>query len=521
MDKKLEIICKPGKDGKTPTKEELLQLIEPLIPEPLKGDDGKDYILTENDKQDIAQKIIPPVVEKIIEKTETIIEKPIVTEITKEVAVTDTPEVLVEKLNTLSKVLDFSVIKNFPDIKKGGYGIGYLKDASDVSITNLLNNQVLKWNSTTNRWENATDTAGTGTVTNVSALTLGTSGTDLSSTVANPTTTPVITLNVPTASATNRGALSSADWSTFNSKQNSLGYTAEDVANKSTNTSLGTSDTLYPSQKATKTYVDTGLATKPTATLDTDGTLAANSDTRVASQKATKTYADTKEVPLTFSTGLTRSTNTVTVNTSQNISTLSNLTTNGFVKTSGGTGALSVDTTTYIPSAVGQTIYTSLSGKANTNTTNTTNECYYMYLGRASSAFTSVTVGWRLAQSAITVTWAEMAIYTGTPNPVATSGLLTRKGYTDITTDITAATGLKTTVISLSGIAAGDHLWFAFGNQALTTGQLRSTIADNLRSGLNNELPTASNPQPSINATVTPNLGASGSRFPDVVCFFS
>lgn len=55
------------------------------------------------------------------------------------------------------------------------------------------------------------------------------------------------------------------------------------------------------------------------------------------------------EVPLTFSTGLTRTTNTITVNTSQNIATLSNLTSNGFVKTSGGTGALSVDTTSYQP----------------------------------------------------------------------------------------------------------------------------------------------------------------------------
>jgi hypothetical protein len=60
---------------------------------------------------------------------------------------------------------------------------------------------------------------GSGTVTSVAALTLGTTGTDLSSTVANGTTTPVITLNVPTASASNRGALSSTDWSTFNNKQ--------------------------------------------------------------------------------------------------------------------------------------------------------------------------------------------------------------------------------------------------------------------------------------------------------------
>jgi len=58
----------------------------------------------------------------------------------------------------------------------------------------------------------------TGTVTSVAALTLGTTGTDLSSSVATGTTTPVITLQVPTASATNRGALSAADWTTFNNK---------------------------------------------------------------------------------------------------------------------------------------------------------------------------------------------------------------------------------------------------------------------------------------------------------------
>ena len=48
----------------------------------------------------------------------------------------------------------------------------------------------------------------------------------------------------------------------------------------------------------------------------------------------------------TFSTGLTNTSGTVTVNTSQNISTLSNLTSNGVVSTSGGTGALSVIATT-------------------------------------------------------------------------------------------------------------------------------------------------------------------------------
>lgn len=61
-------------------------------------------------------------------------------------------------------------------------------------------------------------------VTNVSALNITTTGTNITSSVSNPTTTPVITLNIPTASASNRGALSSADWSTFNSKQSSGNY---------------------------------------------------------------------------------------------------------------------------------------------------------------------------------------------------------------------------------------------------------------------------------------------------------
>jgi len=75
---------------------------------------------------------------------------------------------------------------------------------------------------------------GSGTVTSVAALTLGTSGTDLSSSVANGTTTPVITLNVPTASASNRGALSSTDWTTFNNKQGAITLTTTGTSGAAT-----------------------------------------------------------------------------------------------------------------------------------------------------------------------------------------------------------------------------------------------------------------------------------------------
>lgn len=111
-----------------------------------------------------------------------------------------------------------------------------------------------------------------GTVTSVAALTLGTTGTDLTSTVANPTTTPVITLNVPDASATARGALTSTDWSTFNGKQNA---STRRNANNSTNNNvnycgvaLGTgvseSATVWTITRITISYsgsITTGLAT--------------------------------------------------------------------------------------------------------------------------------------------------------------------------------------------------------------------------------------------------------------------
>ena len=76
----------------------------------------------------------------------------------------------------------------------------------------------------------------TGTVTSVAALTLGTTGTDITSTVATGTTTAVITLNVPTASAANRGALSAADWTTFNNKVGSLTDTLATVTGRGAST---------------------------------------------------------------------------------------------------------------------------------------------------------------------------------------------------------------------------------------------------------------------------------------------
>lgn len=89
-----------------------------------------------------------------------------------------------------------------------------------------------------------------GTVTSVAALTLVTTGTDVSSTVATGTTTPVITLSIPTASATNRGALSAADWTTFNNKTSNTG-TVTSVTGTGTVSGLTLSGTVSTSGSLT------------------------------------------------------------------------------------------------------------------------------------------------------------------------------------------------------------------------------------------------------------------------------
>jgi hypothetical protein len=147
-----------------PSTEDFTAMIEPLIPAPIKGEDGQDYILTDEDKKQIAQNIEVPIVEKVIEKT--IIEKPITIDKTvtkvKEVAKYETAEEIASKLNTLTKQIDFKVIKNFPDLSKT-IGVGYLRELSDVNIgrTDPTNGQTLVWDAVNRYWKAGTIASGT------------------------------------------------------------------------------------------------------------------------------------------------------------------------------------------------------------------------------------------------------------------------------------------------------------------------------------------------------------------------
>jgi hypothetical protein len=145
----------------------------------------------------------------------------------------------VDNTDSVSSVNGFTgaVSLTTDDISEGASNL-YYTDArarASVSLTTTGTSGASTYDSGTGVFNIPTYAdAYVGTVTSVAALTLGTTGTDLSSTVANGTTTPVITLQVPTASASNRGALSSADWSTFNGKQSTITLTTTGTSGAAT-----------------------------------------------------------------------------------------------------------------------------------------------------------------------------------------------------------------------------------------------------------------------------------------------
>jgi hypothetical protein len=94
-----------------------------------------------------------------------------------------------------------------------------------------------------------------GITSQVQNLATGTAGSDFAISSAGSTHT----FNLPTASAANRGALSSADWSTFNGKQDALvsGTNIKTINSTSLlgsgNISIGSTSVLFQSQNASNT----------------------------------------------------------------------------------------------------------------------------------------------------------------------------------------------------------------------------------------------------------------------------
>lgn len=111
----------------------------------------------------------------------------------------------------------------------------------------------------------------------------------------------------------------------------------------------------------------------------------------------------------------------------------------------------------------------------------TSNTSFAVYMGKADAAYTSVVVRLRVTTAAATITWAEVAIATGTPAPAGNPSL-TRRGFTDVSAVVNSL-GQKSITVSVSGIAAGDDIWVVFGAQATTALAVRAGLADDLQLG--------------------------------------
>ena len=347
----------------------------------------------------------------------------------------------------------------------------------------------------------------TGSVTNVSALTLGTSGTDLSSTIATGTTTPIITLNVPTASALNRGVLDTSDWTIFNNKQVAL-ISGTNIKTVNSISLLGSGDVSVGVTSITGTLpISSSGGLTPIISI----TQSSNVSNGYLSSADWITF-NNKENVLTFSSPLNRSTNTVsipaatisvngylsstdwatfnskglgTVTSVSGTGTVSGLSLSGSVTTTGNLtlgGTLSL-TSGDVTTALGFTPYNATNPSGYTNNTGTVTSVSGngtisgLTLTGTVTNSGSLTLGGTLSLTSLNVTTALGYTPYNATNP---SGYTTNVGTV---TSIATGTGLTGGTITGSGTISFSTA--AVGTWAATpsSSNLASAITDETGSG--------------------------------------
>ena len=365
-----------------------------------------------------------------------------------------------------------------------------IKDSHNVpSVVPSTDGNVLTSDGTD--WISAAGTAGT--VTSVAALTLGTTGTDVSSTVADGTSTPVITLQIPTASTANRGALSSTDWNTFNGKLSTLAFAGlsdypADAAGALSNdgsgnlswSALGAGDMILASAQS-----NTGIKTFDKGTLKVKGTSTGVTDLTTANTSATSytqtfparngTVANLDNVTYigTTSVALNRTTDTLnlagigTLGVGA-ITTTGNLSQTGATTFGTGTGTVSINGSVQIASAktlkfnTGATVGTIGTTFADNDTSLMTSQAIkekienYSYATTTAPTFATSITGSYLTASEMLITDADKKIVSAA---VATYPSLTELAYvkglsSSIQTQLgnKAASGANSDITSITGL---------------------------------------------------------------------
>lgn len=306
----------------------------------------------------------------------------------------------VRKSDSTSLWVTFTQLKD--SLNNHSSGSSTYASLTDVNLTSLANGQLAKYNSSSGKWENFTPTyissyTETDPVANAkiiqianrygmlgggAAQTLGsnpawTLGPD--TTVVVPFTDTLKTKGILTVTKADGLYYSITNPSSFISANQTISFAPTgDVTGTTTGTTSLTPVLTIGANKVTNNMLLGSIAysklilTGSLVIADFSATGTPGSDTYLRGDNTWGTPAGTT---YTFSTGLTNTLGTVTVNTSQNIAKLSNLTTNGYVKTGSGDGTLSISTTvpysdiTSVPAFI---TLTGLSGTAPVSYDNTT-----------------------------------------------------------------------------------------------------------------------------------------------------
>jgi len=414
-------------------------------------------------------------------------------------------------ISTSGTYPNFTITNSSPDqtvALTAGTGISTSGTYPNFTVTNSAPDQTVALTgagttSITGTYPNFTITSNdsaTGTVTSVAALTLGTTGTDLGSTVANGTTTPVITLNVPTASATNRGALSAADWTTFNNKGSGTVTTvsvvsangfAGTVATDTTTPAITLSTNITGVLKGNGTAISAasaGTDYQAPITLTTTGTSGAA--TFISNTLNIPQYSGGGGSGTVTSVGLSGGTTGLTT-------TGSPITTTGTITLGGTLAVASGGTGTATPSLVAGTNITSITGTWPNQTINAsgiTSGTAVTSTSGTSIDFTSIPSSAKritiLFQSVSTNGTSTVGVRLGTG---ATPTYVTT-GYASVGNSIAGAAVVSSTYTTLFGLGSGNQsaasimnghiiLTNINGNSWISTGTTSQTNIDSTHIG--------------------------------------
>jgi hypothetical protein len=107
--------------------------------------------------------------------------------------------------------------------------------------------------------------------------------------------------------------------------------------------------------------------------------------------------------------------------------------------------------------------------------TNTVGVWFAAHLGRVDKAYNTITVQYRVSAAAVSITYAEIAIYSGFIKQMEGIGsaIGIRRGFTNVASVVNSL-GIKSTAISVSGLTPGELFQVVISVQASTALQLRS-----------------------------------------------